>query len=268
MPSYVVTGASRGIGYAFISKIAEDQSNIVIGLVRNKAATEERLAKDGIKNVTIIEADITDFAAQQKAAAETAGLTGGSLDYLINNAALLFGESDTMDISEFENDLPFLEKDLIDSFTVNVVGVAKTITAFLPLIKKSTIKKVITLSTGIADLDLVNEYSLTLSPAYGVSKAALNLLMGKYNAVYGAQGILFLSIAPGMVDTTEGKPPPPEKMAKYGPMMASFMKYQPNFAGPITPAQSVELMLKVVEDATVEKYGGHFVSQFGNKQWL
>lgn len=116
MPSYVVTGASRGIGarlprllsqtvltktqYEFIRKLAKDQSNTVIGLVRNKAATEERLAKDSIKNVTIIEADITDFAAQQKAAAETAKQTGGSLDYLINNAALLFTASDTMDISE------------------------------------------------------------------------------------------------------------------------------------------------------------------------
>ncbi|KAH6680986.1 hypothetical protein B0J14DRAFT_275994 [Halenospora varia] len=268
MPSYVVTGASRGIGYEFIRKFAQDQSNTVIGLVRNKAATEERLAKDGIKNVTIVEADITDFSAQQKAAAETARLTGGSLDYLINNAALLFTASDTMDISEFENDFPFLEKELMDAFAVNVVGVAKTITAFLPLIKKSTIKKVITISTGMADLDLINEYSLTLSPAYATSKSALNLLIGKYNAVYGAQGILFLSIAPGMVDTAEGVPPTPEKLAKYGPMVASFMKYQPNFAGPITPEQSVELMLNVVEGATVEKYGGRFVSQFGNKQWL
>jgi NAD(P)-dependent dehydrogenase (short-subunit alcohol dehydrogenase family) len=86
--------------YEFIRKLAKERSNTVIGLVRNKAATEERLTKDSIKNVTIIEADITDFAAQQKDAAETATLTGGSLDYLINNAALLFTASDTMDISE------------------------------------------------------------------------------------------------------------------------------------------------------------------------
>ena len=51
-------------------------------------------------------------------------------------------------------------------------------------------------------------------------------------------------------------------------MVESFKKYQPNFEGPITSEQSVELMLKVVEGATVEKYGGRFVSQFGNKQWL
>jgi NAD(P)-dependent dehydrogenase (short-subunit alcohol dehydrogenase family) len=98
MPSYLVTGASRGLGYEFIRQIAKDQSNVVIGLVRNKAATDERLATDGISNVTIIEADITDLDAQRRAAAETAKLTGGSLDYLINNAAFLFAKSDTMDM--------------------------------------------------------------------------------------------------------------------------------------------------------------------------
>lgn len=97
------------IQYEFIRKFAQDQSNTVIGLVRNKATTEERLAKDGIKNVTIVEADITDFSAQQKAAAETARLTGGSLDYLINNAALLFTASDTMDISELYSPFVRLE---------------------------------------------------------------------------------------------------------------------------------------------------------------
>lgn len=61
-------------------------------------------------------------------------------------------------------------------------------------------------------------------------------------------------------------------MEKYGPMIAGFVKYcQDNnrdFAGPITPQQSVELVMKVVEGATVEKDGGSFVSQFGDKYWL
>lgn len=86
--------------YEFIRQLSQDQSNIVIGLVRNKAATSERLAKDGIKNVTIFEADITDFPVQQKAAAETAKLTGGSLDCLINNAALVFPKSEKMTVGD------------------------------------------------------------------------------------------------------------------------------------------------------------------------
>ena len=55
--------------------------------MRNKAATEIRLAATSITNVHIFEADITDFEALKRAAAETEKLTGGSLDYLVNNAA-------------------------------------------------------------------------------------------------------------------------------------------------------------------------------------
>ena len=45
-----------------------------------------------------------------------------------------------------------LKAALLEAFGVNVVGVANTITAFLPLIKQSKIKKVITISTGMADI--------------------------------------------------------------------------------------------------------------------
>jgi NAD(P)-dependent dehydrogenase (short-subunit alcohol dehydrogenase family) len=86
--------------YEFVRQLSNNPSNIVVGLVRNKAATYERLAKDGIKNATIFEADITDFTALEKAAAEITKLTGGSLDYLINNAALVSETSGAMDMGD------------------------------------------------------------------------------------------------------------------------------------------------------------------------
>lgn len=54
--------------------------------------------------------------------------------------------------------------------------------------------------------DVTNALSIPLAPAYSVSKAALNMLVAKYSAIYSAQGILFLSLSPGLVDTSEGKP--------------------------------------------------------------
>lgn len=61
-------------------------------------------------------------------------------------------------------------------------------------------------------------------------------------------------------------------MAAFGPRIAKFVQYckdvGSNFAGPITAQESIDLMLKVVEQATVEKDGGKFVSQFGNNIWL
>jgi NAD(P)-dependent dehydrogenase (short-subunit alcohol dehydrogenase family) len=40
-------------------------------------------------NIHILEADITDYSALQAAAAETARITGRSLDYLIGNAGIV-----------------------------------------------------------------------------------------------------------------------------------------------------------------------------------
>jgi NAD(P)-dependent dehydrogenase (short-subunit alcohol dehydrogenase family) len=45
-------------------------------------------------------------------------------------------------------------KSLLEVFEVNTVGVANTIIAFLPLVKKSKAKKVISISTGMAALGM------------------------------------------------------------------------------------------------------------------
>lgn len=142
MPSYVVTGANRGLGYAFVKHLASIEGNTVLGLARKTAQAEERAAKDGLKNVHMLTADITDPKALQAAAAETAKITGGSLDYLINNAALVSRKSAWTTLVD---DTPAgLEEDLMTSFQANVVGVAHTVHAFLPLIRKGKDKKIIT----------------------------------------------------------------------------------------------------------------------------
>ena len=84
MPSYVVTGANRCLGYAFVKHLASIEGNTVIAIARNKPATEERLAKDGVKDVSVFAADITDAKALKAAAEGTSQVTGGKLDYLIS----------------------------------------------------------------------------------------------------------------------------------------------------------------------------------------
>lgn len=79
----------------------------MVGLVRNKVTADVRIAKEGIRNVTILQADITDqpalrvrnsqqntsgtclthTAITQQAATQVSQLTEGELNYLINNAA-------------------------------------------------------------------------------------------------------------------------------------------------------------------------------------
>lgn len=52
-------------------------------------------------------------------------------------------------------------------------------------------------------------------------------------------------------------------------MGQKFLKAYPHFTGPITPAESVEMMMKVVERASsTNEFAGAFVSHYGTKQWI
>ena len=94
-----------------------------------------------------------------------------------------------------------LEKDLIDHFRVNAVGPIHLFNAFMPLILQGRSKKVIAISTGNADPDLVRNFDVYQGVIYTISKAALNMAVSKFSAVYRNQGVLCLSICPGSVAT-------------------------------------------------------------------
>jgi NAD(P)-dependent dehydrogenase (short-subunit alcohol dehydrogenase family) len=267
MPSYLITGASRGLGYAFVRHLAAIPGNTVIGMARNKDATLARLEKDGITNVSVVQADITDREALATAYDKVSKITAGSLDVLINNAAVVNERSAYLTLP---NDEPAaLEEDLMTSFRANVVGVANTINIFLPLLRAGKEKKIITISSGMADIDLINRFSVPIAAPYSISKAATNALVAKYNAALGkSEGLLFMALSPGLVDTSEGKAMSEQAIQGAQAMGAMFQEYAPDFKGPISPEQSVEMCLKVIEGATVERFGGAFVSHYGNQQWL
>lgn len=71
----------------------------------------------------------------------------------------------------------------------------------MPLILKGEKKKVITLSSGMADADLIIKYEIDLGGPYSISKAAMNLAIAKYHAQYAKDGVLFMGICPGSVST-------------------------------------------------------------------
>ena len=57
-------------------------------------------------------------------------------------------------------------------------------------------------------------------------------------------------------------------MQKVGATQEKFLKFAPHFSGPLTPKESIGMMRSVIDRATVEKEGGDYVSQHGNKQWI
>ena len=85
-------------------------------------------------------------------------------------------------------------------FQTNVVGNIHLFNLFLPLVMKGKVKKVITISSGHADLDLINDLEIETSALYSASKAVMNVIVAKFNAQYKKDGVLFVSISPGAVE--------------------------------------------------------------------
>jgi NAD(P)-dependent dehydrogenase (short-subunit alcohol dehydrogenase family) len=94
-----------------------------------------------------------------------------------------------------------LDEDLYSTFKTNVVGNIHLFNVFMPLILKGDKKKVIAISSGMADDSLTNKYAIEGGAPYSISKAAMNTAIAKFNAQYAEQGVLFMSICPGFVNT-------------------------------------------------------------------
>lgn len=244
--------------YGFVQTLAKDPNNLIIGLVRNKAEADKKLAADGYKNVTFLQADITDRKALLAAREEAKKLTGGRVDYLINNAALVEDE-DNHTLKDYADKAEVLEEKMFQTIRVNVLGVIDTINAFLPLLQSGS--KAVLISTGMADPDLVNYGGIADGPIYSISKAAANMAIFKFNATFKSQGILFFAISPGVVSTWEGDKEPAT--------VQNLRAGAPGWSGPLTPTESATMVLKVIYDSSLEKgNGGAFVSHHGNKEWL
>jgi len=92
-----------------------------------------------------------------------------------------------------------LEAELLESFRTNVLGLINTIETFLPLVRLGSAKKIIAISTGMADINLIKDVGLDMGAPYAISKSGANIVMAKYHAMYEKEGILFMSVCPGAI---------------------------------------------------------------------
>ncbi|OTA89156.1 hypothetical protein M434DRAFT_23480 [Hypoxylon sp. CO27-5] len=261
MATYLVTGASAGLGLAFLREISQDPTSTVIGMVRDKAKAEKTLSELGLRKIKLVQGDLSDYDSLTKIVQEVSGITGGCLDYLIASAAAH---------QQIEAGRPeILEKELVDTFKVNVVGNIHLFNLFLPLIRRSSIKKVVAITTGMADLDFLAKYDTGLSGPYTISKGALNVAVAKFAAQHRDERILFMAISPGVVDTHPLPTLSEEEQESLKRMVAGVMAYAPQFKGPSSPNEAARNVLSVLHNASFEAGdSGTFVSHLGTKQWV
>ncbi|KAI1456246.1 NAD(P)-binding protein [Annulohypoxylon moriforme] len=272
MPSYVVSGVSRGLGFEFIRQLSADPAAVVVGLARDKTATEKKVATEiGRSNIHILHGDLDDYESLKKAAEDTSKITGGSLDYLIANAGIVSSGTAFRGLYDLGDDHDALEKDLLATYKTNVIGNINLINLFTPLILKGNVKKIVAISSGHGDFDIVRDHKLQMAGPYALSKAALSLAIAKYHAELSSEGVLCMSISPGVVETSghnDATKLSEKDQRGLEDMFRKFSEYAPQWKGAITPEESIRLVMGVINNASVEKDGGSFVSQFGTRQWL
>ena len=89
-------------------------------------------------------------------------------------------------------------------FQPNVIGIAQTINTFLPLIQRGQKKKVLVVTSSMGSPAFALKAPSENCIAYSTSKAALNMIVAKYALAYKDEGIVFLSLSPGLVKTMPG----------------------------------------------------------------
>lgn len=187
-PVILITGSTRGIGFAAATQLATRGAQVIIAS-RDGSRAAEAAAKigDGVSSVTL---DITDQASVE-AAVKQIGQQFGRLDVLANNSAIL--------LDHYQSLLELKPEVLLETLNTNVVGTLRVCQAFAPLLAKSEAPRIVNVSSGAGQLDGEPQ---AWAPAYCISKTALNMLTQQLTAALPE--VIVNSMCPGWCRTEMG----------------------------------------------------------------
>lgn len=169
-----ITGANKGIGRATAKRLLQNGYHVYIGSRSelNGADAVDTLKAEGFTHVEMVQLDVTDGISVQKAREEI-GKNTDVLDVLINNAGINGG-------SDPYTALEAMPEEFQRAFNTNVVGTASVTKAFIDLLQKSDMPRIVNVSTSVGSLALQSDpdwpaYHYAKYAVYASSKAALNM---------------------------------------------------------------------------------------------
>jgi D-sorbitol dehydrogenase (acceptor) len=178
----LITGAARGIGYAFAQRYIAEGAEVAIGDIN---ITRARAAAAALgPKACAVEMDVTDQASIEAAVDQVEASLGG-IDILINNAAL-FTAAPIVEITRADFD---------KVFAINVAGVLFTMQAVA--------KKMIARGQGGKIINMASQAGRrgeALVGVYCASKAAVISLTQSAGLNLISHGVNVNAIAPGVVD--------------------------------------------------------------------
>ena len=187
----IVTGANRGIGLEVVRQLAQRDYTVVLGsrdLAKGEAAARRLRMGD---RVLVRSLDVTDQHAIDELRDEIAG-SFGSLAVLVNNAAILYDTWQKASAADLDVVREALE--------TNLFGAWRMCQAFIPLLRKSRHGRIVNVSSEAGSLAEMGGGT----PAYAITKVALNALTRMLAAELRRDHILVNSVSPGWVATDMG----------------------------------------------------------------
>ncbi|AEY66659.1 SDR family oxidoreductase [Clostridium sp. BNL1100] len=182
----LVTGASRGIGYAIAKKFAQKGFNVAINFNVNRTAAESlerELALEKCRVMTV-KADVSN-QEQVLYMVDSVNSHFGNIDILVNNAGIA-GQRLFTDITTEEWDR---------MFDINVKGMFHCCKAVLPQMIRNKWGKIVNISSiwGLTGASCEVHYSASKAAVIGLTRALAKEV--------GPSNIQVNCVAPGVIDT-------------------------------------------------------------------
>ena len=182
-----VTGGTAGLGLALVRRLAADGARVAF-IARTAEAVEQIARETGTHGIV---GDVSSKGDIYPIALQITGHLGG-LDVLINNASSL-GPIPLVPLSDTECE------DFSQALAVNVIGAFRLTKALFGALAVSARNQGSALVINISSDAAINPYPGW--GAYGASKAALHHMTAIWAEEARADGVSFLSIDPGDMDT-------------------------------------------------------------------
>jgi len=199
----IVTGGNRGLGREIARQLMKSDIFVVIGCRSEPkcAMAVDDLRREGT-NIAGFQLDVNDTKSVRRFV-DHVEKAHGAPAILVNNAGV-YPESTESKVVDTTTSM------WRETFETNLFGAVRMCREVVPLMKKLRYGRIVNMSSGLGQLHQMGEGS----PAYRVSKAALNALTRTLAAEVAGSGILVNSMSPGWVRTDMGGEEAPRSVAE------------------------------------------------------
>ncbi|MBZ4331885.1 SDR family oxidoreductase [Corallococcus interemptor] len=227
---YVITGASRGIGFEFVQQLLRRGETVDAGVRAPELARRlEPLLLEAGNRLRIHALDVTRADSVQAFAER---VCREPVDVLINNAGV---SGQWVGLHELDYE------DLARTIEVNALGPLRITSALLPALRHGAGRKVAHVTSRMGSLSSNTEGG---AYAYRMSKAALNMGVRSMSNDLRREGLACVLLHPGWVQTDMG-----------------------GQDAPLPAEESVRGMLRVIDSISLEHSGRFFDYEGAEVPW-